>query len=128
MIEQLTDISSFDWKKVGKTRDDGGNLPANENPSVSLDNQDIDGHHKKFGGNKSLRGDINLGFDQRFINKEIGDIYDSLGFDDGISQERVRQILNRTEMRMSHSSPNRDSESVRNSINGIREYYSNMEN
>ena len=37
MIEQLTDISSFDWKKVGKTRDDGGNLPANENPSVSLD-------------------------------------------------------------------------------------------
>ena len=51
-----------------------------------------------------------------------------IGFDEGISQERVRQILNRTEMRMRHSSPNRDSESVRNSINGIREYYSNMEN
>ena len=51
-----------------------------------------------------------------------------IGFDVGISQERVRQILNRTEMRMRHSSPNRDSESVRNSINGIREYYSNMEN
>ena len=84
MIEQLTDISSFDWKKVGKTRDDGGNLPANENPSVSLDNQDIDGQHKKFGGNKSLRGDNNLGFDQPFIIKEIGDRYDSLGFDDGI--------------------------------------------
>ena len=60
MIEQLTDISSFDWKKVGKTRDDGGNLPANENPSFSLENQDIDGQHKKFGGNKSLRGDNNF--------------------------------------------------------------------
>ncbi len=84
MIEQLTDISSFDWKKVGKTRDDGGNLPENENPSVSLENQDIDGQHKKFGGNKSLRGDNNLGFDQPFIIKEIGDRYDSLGLDDGI--------------------------------------------
>ena len=84
MIEQLTDISSFDWKKVGKTRDDGGNLPANENPSVSLDNQDIDGQHKKFGGNKGLRTEPQLGFDQPFIIKEIGDRYDSLGFDDGI--------------------------------------------
>ena len=51
-----------------------------------------------------------------------------IGFDEGISQERVRQILNRTEMRMRCSSLNRDSESVRNSINGIKEYYSNMEN
>ena len=84
MIEQLTDISSFDWKKVGKTRDDGGNLPANENPSVSLDNQDIDGQHKKFGGNKGLRTEPQLGFNQPFIIKEIGDRYDSLGFDDGI--------------------------------------------
>ena len=50
-----------------------------------------------------------------------------IGFDVGLSQERVRQILNRTKRRMSNSSLNRDSVSVRNSINGIKEYYSNME-
>jgi len=93
LIDMITDLTSFDYNKVGKTREkislksryDGSNLPENENPLVSsLENQDIKGQHKKFGGNKALRTEPQLGFDQPFIIKEIGDKYDSLGFDDGI--------------------------------------------
>ena len=33
---------------------------------------------KKNNGNKALRGENNLGFDQPFIVKDIGDSYDSV--------------------------------------------------
>ena len=50
LIDMITDLTSFDYNKVGKTREkislksryDGSNLPENENPLVSsLENQDI---------------------------------------------------------------------------------------
>jgi len=42
---------------------------------------DYKGQWKKFGGNaKGLRGANNLGFDEPFIIKEIGDRYDTIGF------------------------------------------------
>jgi len=59
------------------------NLPANQVANKPLKDQDIDGQYDFRGGMKSaLRGDNNLGFDQPFIVRDIGDSYPS--FRDGI--------------------------------------------
>jgi len=49
-----------------------------------------------------------------------------IGFDEGISQERVRQILVRCEQRL-RSSYGFDSSEIRNLLRGMREYHTNME-
>jgi hypothetical protein len=82
-----TDISSFDWNnKIGKAsgdRNKSDNLPTNQTANKELKKQDIDGQYDFRGGMKAaLRGDNNLGFDQPFIVRDIGDSYPS--FRDGI--------------------------------------------
>ena len=82
-----TDISSFDWnQKIGRPtskRNKTDNLPESQVKNKPLEDQDIDGQYDFRGGMKAaLRGENNLGFDQPFVVRDIGDSYPS--FRDGI--------------------------------------------
>ena len=86
LFDKTTDITQFDWKKKvgdsGKTNQD--NLPANSTANKKLEDRldEVDAIYKQNNGNKALRGENNLGFDQPFILKDIGDDYPNI--DDGI--------------------------------------------
>ena len=86
LFDKTTDITQFDWnKKVGdsgKTNQD--NLPANSTANKKLEDRldEVDAIYKQNNGNNALRGANNLGFDQPFIVKDIGDDYPNI--DDGI--------------------------------------------
>ena len=90
LFDKTTDITQFDWKKKvgdsGKTNQD--NLPANSTANKKLEDRldEVDAIYKENNGNKALRGENNLGFDQPFIVKDIGDSYDSARLDDGIAR------------------------------------------
>ena len=69
--------------KSSQERTNQDNLPASQTANKELKDQDIDGQYDFRGGMKSaLRGDNNLGFDQPFVVRDIGDSYPS--FRDGI--------------------------------------------
>ena len=81
-----TSVSSFDWNsKIGASdKDNQTNLPINSTANKKLEDRldEVDAIYKQNNGNKALRGENNLGFDQPFILKDIGDDYPNL--DDGI--------------------------------------------
>ena len=83
-----TDISSFNWNKSQKHDSNQGNLPEPPDtttppvPELEKRGKDIDAQYKKLGGNESLRGENNLGFDSPFVIRDIGDSYPN--FQDGI--------------------------------------------
>lgn len=93
-----TDISSFDWSDINNPKQNEqttpqgdsifrGNLPDLETTGIrkKLEDRekDIDAQYEKFNGNKGLRTG-NLGFDEPFIVKDVGDRYLSAEVDDGI--------------------------------------------
>ena len=84
-----TDISSFDWSDINNPKQNEqttpqgdsifrGNLPDLETTGIrkKLEDRekDIDAQYEKFNGNKGLRTG-NLGFDEPFIVKDVGDRY-----------------------------------------------------
>ena len=85
LFDKVGDISQFDWqKKIGRTNETNtDNLPPNTTANKKLKDQDWEGQHDKFGGNKGLRTG-NLGFDEPFIVKEIGNRDVTAGFDEGL--------------------------------------------
>ena len=85
LFDKVGDISQFDWqKKIGRTNETNtDNLPTNTTANKKLKDQDWEGQHDKFGGNKGLRTG-NLGFDEPFIVKEIGNRDVTAGFDEGL--------------------------------------------
>ena len=93
LFDKTTDITQFDWKKKvgdsGKTNQD--NLPANSTANKKLEDRldEVKAIYNENGGNNALRGDNNLGFDQPFLVKDIGDSYDSANLDDGIARGGV---------------------------------------
>src|SRR5210317_462505 len=86
LFDKVKDIRQFNWnqKVGGPDRNNQDNLPEEAIGEKNLIDQDWEGQHKKFGGINALRGENNLGFDQPFILKEIGDRYESADLDDGI--------------------------------------------
>jgi hypothetical protein len=86
LFDKVKDIRQFNWnqKVGGPDRNNQDNLPEEVIGEKNLIDQDWEGQHKKFGGVNALRGEDNLGFDQPFILKEIGDRYESANLDDGI--------------------------------------------
>ena len=109
-----TDISSFDWNnKIGKAsgdRNKSDNLPQSQTANKELKDQDIDGQYDFRGGMKSaLRGDNNLGFDQPFIVRDIGDSYPSVRdgiFRGGLPLQIVRAAEDVTRMTKFLLTPN----------------------
>ena len=85
LFDKVGDISQFDWqKKIGRTNETNtDNLPTNTTANKKLKDQDWEGQHDKFGGNKALRTG-NFGFDEPFIVKEIGNRDVTAGFDEGL--------------------------------------------
>ena len=87
LFDKVSDITEFDWqRKIGRTDETNqDNLPANTTANKKLEDRlgEVDDQYEKFNGNKGLRTG-NLGFDEPFIVKEVGDGYDSAKFDDGI--------------------------------------------
>tara|TARA_B100000902_G_scaffold89938_1_gene93683 strand:- start:9004 stop:10779 length:1776 start_codon:yes stop_codon:yes gene_type:complete len=87
LFDKVSDITEFNWqRKVGRTDETNqDNLPANTTANKKLEDRlgEVDDQYEKFNGNKGLRTG-NLGFDEPFIVKEVGDGYDSAKFDDGI--------------------------------------------
>lgn len=86
LFDKVKDIRQFNWnqKVGGPDRNNQDNLPEEAIGEKNLIDQDWEGQHKKFGGINALRGENNLGYDQPFILKEIGDRYESANLDDGI--------------------------------------------
>jgi len=86
------------------------NLPANQVANKPLKDQDIDGQYDFRGGMKSaLRGDNNLGFDQPFIVRDIGDSYPSVRdgiFRGGLPLQIVRAAEDVTRMTKFLLTPN----------------------
>ena len=86
------------------------NLPANQVANKPLKDQDIDGQYDFRGGMKSaLRGDNNLGFDQPFIVRDIGDSYPSMRdgiFRGGLPLQIVRAAEDVTRMTKFLLTPN----------------------
>mgnify|MGYP003116152355 FL=1 len=86
------------------------NLPANQVANKPLKDQDIDGQYDFRGGMKSaLRGDNNLGFDQPFIVRDIGDSYPSVRdgiFRGGLPLQIVRAAEDVTRMSKFLLTPN----------------------
>mgnify|MGYP003123230326 CR=1 FL=1 len=65
--------------KSSQERTNQDNLPANQVANKKLEDRDIDKQYDFRGGMKSaLRGDNNLGFDQPFVVRDIGDSYPSI--------------------------------------------------
>tara|TARA_A100001201_G_scaffold76507_1_gene69016 strand:+ start:1139 stop:2899 length:1761 start_codon:yes stop_codon:yes gene_type:complete len=87
LFDKTKDISSFNWNsKIGRTDETNqDNLPQNTTANKMLEDRldEVDDQYKKFNGNKGLRTG-NLGFDEPFIIKEVGDRYESADFNDGI--------------------------------------------
>src|SRR6056300_1635053 len=83
LFDKVKDIRQFNWnqKVGGPDRNNQDNLPEEAIGEKNLIDQDWEGQHKKFGGINALRGENNLGFDQPFILKEIGDRYESVYLD-----------------------------------------------
>ena len=86
------------------------NLPTNQVANKPLKDQDIDGQYDFRGGMKSaLRGDNNLGFDQPFIVRDIGDSYPSIRdgiFRGGLPLQIVRAAEDVTRMSKFLLTPN----------------------
>ena len=86
---QETKLDGYDYgndslKKIGPNRNRQDNLPSNQTANKKLEDRldEVDAIYKQNNGNKALRGENNLGFDQPFILKDIGDDYPNI--DDGI--------------------------------------------
>ena len=87
LFDKTGDIAQFDWqRKIGRTDETNqDNLPLETQASKKLADRldEVDDQYEKFNGNKGLRTG-NLGFDEPFIIKDIGNSDITAGVDDGL--------------------------------------------
>ena len=87
LFDKTGDIAQFDWqRKIGRIDETNqDNLPLETQASKKLADRldEVDDQYEKFNGNKGLRTG-NLGFDEPFIIKDIGNSDITAGVDDGL--------------------------------------------